>query len=267
MRSKQKISRDESLLEWCQFSFINQYQTSEISTADDLKSFIGDIFHDFNTFSLSPRCRIRLLQWIDDYIVETEQTKTHPPGARKIILNMIIDLADEYSRWSVLSKAYSSLIEIAENDGENLFSLRELKNKQNAVDNELDILEEIYNTSEVAIKQKNAAGIKSLKSYHEHCVQQGHTQAVEHLAELNFWLSKSNTYVKLDDYNGPFHTLIRIINIMQSGKFRRSRTKRDFNFITFRENVLQKASVAGTPWAEAIALDGIMKTGKWNHLY
>lgn len=237
-----------------QYLFLERVDEIDAIHVDKIEPFVEELVC-LEGINLPPLEHIRLLFWIYEVVTSDDSMFSDGIAIRKKLLSSVTEIAEKYGRWGHLERAYSTLADFEEGDG-NIFLLEEYKDKLKNIDSQYERLNGVIATGQNAHREKDKDSLKKINLYYQLCVKRNWTFALEGLKSIEFFFGKDGDYDALDQYNGPYYKLLALLNYTNERKFwyvyGRGREER---FAQFKEKVLNAVREDGGLLAEARALD------------
>ena len=144
--------------------------------------------------NLPPLEHIRLLFWIDNLVASGESMFTDEITIRRNLILSVVEIAEKYGRWEHLNHAYSTLAELEEGNGGNIFLLVEYNEKLKRVYSQQEKLEGVIATGQSAHREKDKDSLKKINQYYDLCVKRNWTYALERLKSIDYFFGKDGDY-------------------------------------------------------------------------
>ena len=239
------------------FMTIEKLVNNDFDDITQFENHLKEIITNPSEIILSPKEQINIFVYIDSVMESFPLPELDTSEFRKIILKVILEIAEKYSRWNTMINTYSKLIAIEKIGNDNLFKIESYEKKKASASHELERVNNFATKSKRGFSSIDISGaLEQLKEYFTHCVQEKHTEAIEILSELSYSglrLAKKGSYESLDEFNGPSKTLMRLIRY---AKYLRMENSKALDFI----DKFNECAIEGGGWFnESIVLDTLLK--------
>ncbi|MEK9730833.1 MAG: hypothetical protein VW230_03630 [Candidatus Poseidoniales archaeon] len=238
-----------------QYLFLERIYEMDDFYGDKIMNLVVELT-SLEGINLPPLEEIKLLFWIDELVASDESMFRHGKTIRRDLLSSVVEIAEKYGRWDYLHTACSTLAGFEEGDGGDIWLRDEYKEKMKYVDNHMEKLEGVIATGQYAKGEKDKVSLKKIEQYYKLCVNRNWTYALESLKSIDHFFGKDGDYDALDEFNGPYYTLLALLSYTTDRKFSYVHGRgREERFAQFREKVLDVVKEEGSLLAEARALE------------